>query len=257
MKLISWNVNGIRAVLKKDFDQKIIDMDADVICLQETKASRDVVETLDILSDHYPYQTWDCAVKKGYSGTAIFSRKKPIQTQLGLGIEKHDQEGRVVTVEFGRFFLVNVYTPNAQNELARLPYRSESWDIDFLKYLQQLDAEKPVIFCGDLNVAHEEIDLARPKQNRKNAGFTDEERAGFTNILNAGFTDTFRAFHPDEPGHYSWWSFRGQARAKNIGWRLDYFGISNRLFPKVKEAFILKEVEGSDHVPVGIVLKQR
>lgn len=257
MKLISWNVNGIRAVLKKDFEQQLRDIDADIVCLQETKASRDVVDGLEILPELYPYQFWDCAEKKGYSGTAVFCRKQPLSHALGLGIDAHDREGRVVTVEFPRFFLVNVYTPNAQNELVRLPYRAESWDIDFLGYIQKLDTEKPVVFCGDLNVAHEEIDIARPAQNRRNAGFTDEERAGFGRILEAGFTDTFRAFHPGEPDHYTWWSYRGQARAKNIGWRLDYFGVSNRFFPKVKEAFILKDIDGSDHVPVGIVLKKR
>lgn len=257
MKLISWNVNGLRAVLKKAFEAKLAEIDADVVCLQETKVSIDVVEGLDILGEAYPHQFWACAEKKGYSGTAVFSRRKPLSVRQGLGVGKHDREGRVLTVEFPRFTLVNVYTPNARNELLRLPYRADEWDVDFRKYLARLDREKPVVFCGDLNVAHEEIDLARPKQNRKNAGFTDEERQGFSRLLEAGFVDTFRAFHPDEPGHYSWWSYRGQARARNIGWRLDYFGVSNRFFPKVKEAFILKDVDGSDHVPVGITLKKR
>ncbi len=257
MKLISWNVNGIRAALRKDFRKQIEAVDADIVCLQETKVSDDVVESLAVLNDRYPHQYWYCAERKGYSSTAILSRLKPRSVLYGLGKKKHDNEGRVITVEYPGFKLVNVYTPNARNELVRLPYRHKEWDIDFRRFLRRLDKEKPVVFCGDLNVAHEEIDIARPKANRRNAGFTDEERNDFTKLLKAGFKDTFREFHPGEPGHYTWWSFRGKAREKNIGWRLDYFGVSDRFFPRVKDAFILKDVTGSDHVPVGITLKRR
>lgn len=254
MKLISWNVNGIRACLNKGLEEKLADIDADIVCFQETKISPDVLESFEIAADRYPYQDWSCAEKKGYSGTAILSKTEPLSISHGLKKRKHDSEGRLQVADFGDFFLVNVYTPNAQAELARLDYRHKEWDVDFRAFLRKLDKVKPVIFCGDLNVAHEEIDIARPKQNRRNAGFTDEERKGFTLLLRSGFVDTFRAFHPDEGGHYTWWSYRGQARAKNIGWRLDYFGVSERFFPKVRSAGILKNQEGSDHVPVVIEL---
>lgn len=254
MKLISWNVNGVRAVLKKGLEGSLEAIGADIVCLQETKISDDVLESTEIAKRLYPHQYWYCAEKKGYSGTAILSRHQPLKVTHGLGQPDHDREGRLQVAEFPGFFLVNVYTPNAQAKLARLDYRHKEWDVEFRKLLRRLDRKKPVIFCGDLNVAHQEIDIARPKQNRRNAGFTDEEREGFTRILEAGFRDTFREFHPDEPGHYSWWSFRGQARSKNIGWRLDYFGVSNRLFPSVAAATILKDVPGSDHVPVAITL---
>lgn len=254
MKLISWNVNGIRALLKKGFEDKLKAMDADIVCLQETKISQDILEKMDIATELYPYQSWYCADRKGYSGTAILSRKRPAQLTQGLGKKIHDQEGRVQTADFRDFYLVNVYTPNAQAELARLDYREKKWDVDFRSFLKKLDQEKPVIFCGDLNVAHQEIDIARPRANRKNAGFTDEERHGFTLLLKTGFKDTFREFHPDQTGHYTWWSYRGQARAKNVGWRLDYFGISERLMDRVQSTGILKDVDGSDHVPVLLEL---
>lgn len=255
MKIISWNVNGVRALLKKGLEEKLKEIDADIVCLQETKISQDVLEGMEIAPDLYPFQNWYCAEKKGYSGTAILARKSPQNLIQGLGKKMHDQEGRVQTADFEKFYLVNVYTPNAQAELARLEYREKKWDVDFRSYLRKLDKEKPVIFCGDLNVAHEEIDIARPKANRRNAGFTDEERHGFTLLLKSGFKDTFREFHPNEPGHYTWWSYRGQARAKNIGWRLDYFGISERWMEQVKKPGILQDMDGSDHVPVSLDLK--
>ncbi len=249
MKLISWNVNGIRAVLKKGFLDFLGEHQPDILLLQEVKAERDQVD-VDFKSGGWDL-SWNSAVKKGYSGVASFSRHPILSEKLGIGIEEHDQEGRVLTQEFEDFFAVNVYTPNSQNELRRLAYR-QRWNADFLAYVKDLEKTKPVIFAGDLNVSHQEIDLARPKSNRKNAGFSDEERAGFDDILAAGFVDTFRHFHPDEPDHYSWWSYRGGARAKNVGWRLDYFCVSDSLMDRVESAKILPEVMGSDHCPVQL-----
>jgi len=249
MKLISWNVNGIRAVLKKGFLDFINDSNPDIICLQETKAHK---EQVDINLDNYPFEYWNSAVKKGYSGTAIFSKKEPLNVIYDIGIEEHDQEGRVITVEFEDYYLVTVYTPNSKRELLRLAYRQE-WDAAFLKFVKKLEEEKPVIFCGDLNVAHKEIDLKNPKTNRRNPGFTDEERTSFDNIVDAGFIDTFREFNTDE-GHYTWWSYMFQARKKDIGWRIDYFCISKSLRLQLKDAYILKNVLGSDHAPVVMEL---
>jgi exodeoxyribonuclease-3 len=251
MKLISWNVNGIRAVLKKGFLDFLSDQDPDIICLQETKAME---EQVDESFEDYPYKYWNSAEKKGYSGTAVFSKVKPINIKYGMDIERHDTEGRVITCEFEEWFLVTVYTPNSKRDLTRLEYRQKEWDIDFLKYVRNLEEKKPVIFCGDLNVAHREIDLANPRQNKRNAGFTDEEREGFDNIVNSGFYDTFRMFN-DEPGNYSWWSYMGQARAKNIGWRIDYFCISSQLKDYIESADIHASVLGSDHAPIELVLK--
>ena len=245
MKFISWNVNGIRAVLKKGFLDFIDEHNPDIICLQETKAHK---EQVNINLDSYPFNYWNSAVKKGYSGTAIFSKKEPLNVIYDMGIESHDQEGRLITLEFEKYFLVTVYTPNSKRELLRLEYR-QKWDSDFLKFVKELEKKKPVIFCGDLNVAHKEIDLKNPKTNHRNAGFTDEERAGFDNIVDAGFIDTFREFN-SEGGNYTWWSYMFQARKRDIGWRIDYFCISNSLKSNLKDAYILKEVLGSDHAPV-------
>jgi exodeoxyribonuclease-3 len=251
MKLISWNVNGIRAVLKKGFIDFLELHQPDMILLQEVKASPDQVE---VAFEETGWDVhWNPAMKKGYSGVATFSKVPVLSSRLGIGWPEHDQEGRVVTTEHEDFFVVNVYTPNSQDELRRLPYRIE-WNAAFLAYVKELEKTKPVIFAGDLNVAHREIDLARPKQNRKSAGFSDEERAGFDDIVAAGFIDTFRHLHPDEPDHYSWWSYRGGAREKNIGWRIDYFCVSSQLMPRVTSAAILPEVIGSDHCPVVIEL---
>ena len=250
MKIISWNVNGIRAVLKKDFLDFVKKENPDILCLQETKAHPDQVD--EILSDYEHH--WNSAEKKGYSGTVIFSKKKPLSITMDMGIEEHDKEGRVITVEFDKFFLVNVYTPNVGRELLRLKYRQQ-WDKDFMNHLKKLEKKKPVIFCGDLNVAHKEIDLARPKQNVGNAGFTNEEREGFTTLLDSGFVDTFRHFTKEE-GHYTWWSYMFSARKKNIGWRIDYFGVSESFISNVKKSEILSEVMGSDHCPVVLELKQ-
>ncbi|MEO6053147.1 MAG: exodeoxyribonuclease III [Chthoniobacterales bacterium] len=252
MKFISWNVNGIRAVLGKGFADFLKTSDADVICLQEVKAMHEQVDHTAWVNDYEVH--WNSAEKKGYSGTAILTRTKVKSVKLGIGIAEHDNEGRVITVEYDDFFLVNVYTPNSKRELLRLDYRTKIWDRLFLEYLQTLEKKKPVIFCGDLNVAHREIDLARPKDNTKNAGFTPEERASFDRILEAGFVDTFREFEK-AGGHYTWWSNFNQARARNIGWRIDYFLISPSLKPRLKEAFILPHIMGSDHCPVGIRLK--
>ena len=253
MKLASWNVNGIRAVIKKNFAQFISDHQPDILCLQETKARAEQVDLPLELAGYRTY--WNAAEKPGYSGTAIFSKYEPISTSYGIGIEEHDNEGRVITAEFPDFHLVTVYTPNSQNELRRLPYRQQ-WDTDFLTYCKKLEKSKPVIFCGDLNVAHEEIDLARPKQNRYSAGFSDEERANFDKIIEHGFIDTYRHFHPDKKDAYSWWSYRAGARGKNIGWRIDYFCVSNQIMDRVKGADILAEVHGSDHCPVTLELSQ-
>ena len=250
MKLISWNVNGIRAALKKDFVAYVESQQPDVLCLQETKAHPDQVEH-PVLSGYHDY--WNSAEKKGYSGTAVFTRSEPLNVTQGIGIEEHDKEGRVLTLEYADFFLVNVYTPNSQNELRRLPYR-QTWDAAFLQHLMKLEKTKPVVFTGDLNVAHQEIDLARPKQDHHNPGFSDEERAGFDNIVNAGFIDTFREFTTGG-GHYTWWSQRGGVREKNIGWRLDYFCVSLALRPRVRRSFIQPGVMGSDHCPIALELK--
>jgi exodeoxyribonuclease-3 len=250
MKLISWNVNGIRAVLGKGFHDFLTKAQADIVCLQETKAKEDQVGVK--FEGYYAY--WNSAERPGYSGTAIFSKIEPLDVRFGIGHEAHDREGRVITAEYPDYYLVNVYVPNSGRELLRLNYRTESWGPDFLGYLKTLEKTKPVVFCGDLNVAHQEIDLARPKANVKNAGFTPQERANFDTYFDAGFIDTFREFHK-EGGHYSWWSYMGTARAKNIGWRIDYFLISPALRPRLKDAFIWPEVTGSDHCPVGIVLE--
>lgn len=250
MKLISWNVNGLRAVLRKNFLDYLEQESPDVLCLQETKCGPDDVEQLWPAS----YTTyWNTAEKKGYSGTAIFTKTRPLAVTLGIGVAEHDREGRVLTGEFPDFWLVNAYVPNSQRELTRLAYRQE-WDAAFLRYLKKLERRKPVIFCGDFNVAHTEIDLANPKANVRNHGFTPEERAGFDALVGAGFVDTFREFEPGG-GHYTWWSPIGGARARNIGWRLDYFLISAALRPRLKQAFIRAEVPGSDHCPVGVALK--
>jgi exodeoxyribonuclease III len=251
MKLISWNVNGIRAVLGKGFLDFLESEVPDIVLLQEVKAERAQVEH-DFESAGWEVQ-WNPAVKKGYSGVAILSRHPALSVALGIGIEDHDQEGRVLTAEFSDYYVVNVYTPNAQDGLRRLDYRM-AWDAAFLTYVKNLELRKPVIFAGDLNVAHQEIDLARPKENRKSAGFSDEERAGFDRIVAAGFVDTFRHLHPDEPNHYSWWSFRGGARERNVGWRIDYWCVSESLLPRVKHAAILPDVMGSDHCPVVLEL---
>jgi exodeoxyribonuclease-3 len=247
MKLISWNVNGLRAVLRKGFLDYLDREKPHILCLQETRCGPDDVEQLWPAS----YTTyWNVAQKKGYSGTAIFTRCRPLTITPGMGRPHHDQEGRVLTAEFEDFFLVNVYVPNSQRELTRLPYRQQ-WDRDFLRYLKQLEQRKPVIWCGDLNVAHTELDLANPKANVGNHGFTPQERAGFSAFLEAGFLDTFRVFHPGG-GHYTWWSQMPGVRQRNIGWRIDYFLISNTLRPRLKRAFIRPNVMGSDHCPVGI-----
>ena len=247
MKFISWNVNGIRACLKKGFEEYFKETDADIFCIQETKCQVGQVE-LD-LPGYYQY--WNGAQKKGYSGTAVFTKKEPMQVTYGIGIEKHDQEGRVITLEYENYYFVTVYTPNSQSELARLSYRME-WEADFLAYLKKLEESKPVIFCGDLNVAHKEIDLKNPKTNRKNAGFTDEERACFSKVLESGFIDTFRYFYPDQEGIYSWWSYRFRAREKNAGWRIDYFLVSGSLRDQLDDAKIHTHVMGSDHCPVEL-----
>ena len=252
MKFISWNVNGIRAVIKKGFYDFVENYNPDILCLQEIKANK---EQVDLKLDSYPYQYWNSAEKKGYSGTSIFSKIKPINEMYGIGIEEHDQEGRVITLEFEDYYLVTVYTPNSKRELLRLEYR-QRWDSDFLKFVKSLESKKPVIFCGDLNVAHKEIDLKNPKTNHRNPGFTDEERSSFDNIVNAGFIDTFREFNNDG-GHYTWWSYMFQARKKDIGWRIDYFCISESLKSHLKDAYILKDVLGSDHAPVVLEINDK
>lgn len=250
MKLISWNVNGLRACVTKGFEEFFKEADADIFCIQESKLQQGQIE-LELPGYH---QYWNYAEKKGYSGTAVFTKEEPLSVAYGMGIEKHDREGRVITCEYQDFYLVTVYTPNSQNELARLPYRME-WETDFLAYLKSLEASKPVIFCGDLNVAHKEIDLKNPKTNRKNAGFSDEEREKFSSILKAGFVDTFRYFYPDKENIYSWWSYRFKAREKNAGWRIDYFCVSEVLNGKLKSASIHTEVMGSDHCPVELIIE--
>ena len=246
MKFISWNVNGFRACLTKGFEEFFKEADADFFCIQETKMQPGQAEFET--PDYYQY--WCSAEKKGYSGTAIFAKKEPLSISYGLGIEEHDHEGRAITLEYEDFYLLCVYTPNAQRELARLSYRME-WEDALREYMKTLDSKKPVIYCGDLNVAHEEIDLKNPKTNHFSAGFSDEERGKFTELLEAGFKDTFRSLYPDKV-KYSWWSYMYGARAKNVGWRIDYFVVSDRLLDKVKDSFILNEIMGSDHCPVGI-----
>ena len=248
MKIISWNVNGLRAALKKGFENIVRELDGDIICLQETKMEQGQV-TVD-LPDYEEY--WNSAVKKGYSGTAIFTKEKPINVTYGLGIEAHDQEGRIITLEMKDFYLVNVYVPNAQRELARLDYIME-WEDAFRSYVNELKELKAVIICGDLNVAHEEIDLKNPKSNRKNAGFSNEERAKMTTLLESGFIDTFRFQNPDKENAYTWWSYRFKAREKNVGWRIDYFLVSTDFKDKIKEALIYDNILGSDHCPVGLI----
>lgn len=250
MKFISWNVNGLRACIGKGFLDFFKETDADIFCVQETKLQAGQID-LDLPGYH---QYWNYAEKKGYSGTAIFSKEEAMQVTYGIGIEEHDHEGRVITLEYPDFYFVTVYTPNSQNELARLDYRMK-WEDDFLAYLKKLEETKPVIFCGDLNVAHKEIDLKNPKTNRKNAGFTDEEREKFTALTEAGFIDTFRHFYPDLEGVYSWWSYRFSARAKNAGWRIDYFLTSASLKDRLQDAMIYNEVMGSDHCPVGLLMQ--
>ena len=247
MKLISWNVNGIRACVSKGFMDFFNEVDADIFCIQESKMQ---AGQLELEMPGY-YQYWNYAEKKGYSGTAIFTKKEPLSVTNGIGMEEHDKEGRVITLEFDDFYMVTVYTPNSQNELARLDYRM-TWEDAFLAYLKKLEENKPVVVCGDLNVAHKEIDLKNPKTNRKNAGFTDEEREKFSILLQNGFVDTFRHFYPDQEGIYSWWSYRFQARAKNAGWRIDYFLVSECLKDKLQDAKILADVMGSDHCPVEL-----
>ncbi|MFW3578356.1 exodeoxyribonuclease III [Vagococcus fluvialis] len=249
MKLISWNVNGLRAVVKKGFEDIFAEIDADVFCLQETKLQEGQID-LELEGYH---QYWNYAVKKGYSGTAVFSKKEALSVKYGIGIEEHDQEGRVITVEYEDFYLVNCYTPNAQAELKRIEYRLK-WEEDFLMFLKELEKTKPVILCGDLNVAHNNIDLKNWKTNHKNPGFSDQERAAFTNFLANGFVDSFRHFYPDLEGAYSWWSYRFNARQNNSGWRIDYFCVSEALVPKMEDSFILSDVFGSDHCPVGLTL---
>ena len=250
MKFISWNVNGIRACVQKGFLDFFQEADADIFCIQETKMQEG---QLDLELPGY-HQYWNYAVRKGYSGTAIFTKREPISVQYGIGIEEHDQEGRVITLEFEDFYFVTVYTPNSQSELARLDYRMQ-WETDFLAYLKRLEEKKPVVFCGDLNVAAEEIDLKNPKTNRKNAGFTDEERDKFRTLKAAGFIDTFRYFYPDQEQIYSWWSYRFRAREKNAGWRIDYFCVSESLKERLVDAKILTDVMGSDHCPVELDIR--
>lgn len=246
-KLISWNVNGIRACVQKGFVDIFKEMDADIFCIQESKMQEGQL-VLELEGYH---QYWNYAEKKGYSGTAIFTKEQPISDSYGIGIEKHDKEGRVITLEYDKYYMVNVYTPNSQNELARLDYRME-WEEAFKAYLKKLEENKPVIVCGDMNVAHNEIDLKNPKTNKKNAGFTDEERGKFTDLLDAGFIDTFRYFYPDMKDIYSWWSYRFSARAKNAGWRIDYFLLSEALKGNLVDAKIHTEIMGSDHCPVEL-----
>ena len=250
MKFISWNVNGLRAVFGKGFPEIIQGLDADFVCLQETKMQAGQLEA-DLPSYH---TYWNYAEKKGYSGTAIYTRHEPLSVSYGIGIDHHDTEGRVITLEYTDFYLVTVYVPNSQDDLRRLGYRM-TWEDDFRAYLVELDKKKPVIVCGDLNVAHQEIDLKSPKSNKRNAGFTDEERGKFQELLDAGFIDTFRYFHPDQRDIYSWWSYRFKARERNSGWRIDYFVTSQRLAPQLASAKIHTEIFGSDHCPVELVLK--
>ena len=250
MKLISWNVNGLRACLGKGFQDVFDAQNADIFCLQETKMQPGQAK---VACDGYE-EYWYSAEKKGYSGTALFTRQKPLSVVCGMGMEAHDHEGRIITAEYETFYLVICYTPNSQNELKRLDYRMQ-WEDDFRDYVKELDAVKPVIICGDLNVAHSEIDLKNPKPNRGNAGFSDEERAKMTELLDAGFTDSFRHLHPDTTGVYSWWSYRFKARQNNAGWRIDYFLVSDRIADKIQKAEILTDIMGSDHCPVALEIE--
>ncbi len=250
MKLISWNVNGIRACVNKGFKNFFEEENADIFCIQETKCQDGQIE---LEFDGYK-SFWNSAEKKGYSGTAIFTKKEPISVKYGIGIEEHDKEGRVITLEFDNFYMVDIYTPNSKRELERLEYRC-IWEDEIRKYLLKLNKKKPVIMCGDLNVAHKEIDLKNPKTNRGNAGFTDEEREKMTKLLESGFTDTFRFLYPDLIEQYSWWSYMGHAREKNIGWRIDYFIVSNDIQKNIKDAYIYPQVMGSDHCPVGLEIE--
>lgn len=252
MKLISWNVNGLRACVGKGFYESLAALDADVVCLQETKLQ---AGQIDLALEGYETY-WNYADKKGYSGTAIFTRRHPLSVTYGLGIDLHDHEGRIITAEYEDFYLVTAYVPNSQDGLRRLDYRQQ-WDKDLRAYLKDLETRKPVVLCGDLNVAHREIDLKNPKSNRKNAGFTDEEREGFQQLLDAGFVDTFRHFYPDQTDIYSWWSYRFRAREKNAGWRIDYFVVSEALRPLLESAAIHTEIFGSDHCPVEVVLRAK
>lgn len=249
MKFISWNVNGLRACVGKGFSETFKELDADFFCLQETKMQKG---QLDLEFEGYK-SYWNYAEKKGYSGTAIFTRHEPLSVTYGIGVDEHDHEGRVITLEMEDFYLITVYVPNSQDELRRLEYRMR-WEDDFFAYIKKLDGKKPVIFCGDLNVAHKEIDLKNPKTNKRNAGFTDEERAKMTRTLENGFTDTFRYFYPDKKEIYSWWSYRFRAREKNAGWRIDYFITSERMNPRLVSATIHTEITGSDHCPVELVI---
>ena len=248
-RFVSWNVNGLRACMEKGFMDAVRQLDADVFCLQETKLQQGQI-TLDLPGY---YQFWNYAEKKGYSGTAVFSKEEPLSVRYGLGIEQHDHEGRVITLEFPEYYFITVYVPNSQEELKRLDYRMV-WEDDFLAYVKKLEETKPVIFCGDLNVAHREIDLKNPSSNRRNAGFTDEERAKFDAALKSGLTDTFRYFYPDQENIYSWWSYRFQARARNAGWRIDYFVVSDSLRDRLQDAKIHTDITGSDHCPVELDL---
>lgn len=250
MKLISWNVNGLRACMKKGFEEYFKEMDADIFCVQETKLQEGQIDFCPQGYECY----WNYADRKGYSGTAVFTKKKPLEVINGIGIDEHDHEGRVITLEYEKFYFVTVYTPNSQSELARLSYRMQ-WEDAFRDYLKELDAHKPVIVCGDLNVAAQEIDLKNPKTNRKNAGFTDEERQKFSELLEAGFVDSFRYFYPEKTGAYSWWSYRFKAREKNAGWRIDYFVVSETMTEKMKDAYIYKDIMGSDHCPIGLEIE--
>ena len=251
MKLVSWNVNGLRAVINKGFEEFFKEADADIFCIQKIKMHEDQIgnKIKEIFKGYNTY--WNSAEKKGYSGTAIITKNIPLNIKFGIGIEEHDKEGRVITLEFDKFYMVNCYTPNSKRELERLDYRMV-WEDAFRNYLLELNKKKPVIVCGDLNVAHKEIDLKNPKTNRKNAGFTDEEREKMTELLNAGFTDTFRYLYPDKTDTYTWWSYMFKAREKNAGWRIDYFIVSNSIKDKIKESYIYSEVMGSDHCPVGL-----
>ena len=250
-KLVSWNVNGLRACVSKGCFQEFMDKEnPDVICLQETKLQEGQIE-MDIPGYE---EYWNYAEKKGYSGTAIFTKEKPISVSYGMGIEEHDHEGRVITAEYSDYYLVTVYVPNAKEDLSRLEYR-QVWEDDFLAFIKNLEKTKPVIYCGDLNVAHKEIDLKNPKPNRGHAGFTDEERAKFDNVVGSGLVDTFRHFYPDLEGAYSWWSYRFNSRSKNAGWRIDYFVVSESLLPEIEDAKIYSDALGSDHCPVGLILK--
>ena len=247
MKLISWNVNGIRACINKGFKDFFNEIDSDIFCIQETKCQKDQI---DLEFERYT-SYWNSAEKKGYSGTAIFTKQKPISVTYGIGIEEHDKEGRVITLEFEKFYMINIYTPNSKRELERLEYR-QIWEDEIRKYMLKLNENKPVIMCGDLNVAHKEIDLKNPKTNRHNAGFTDEERNKMTELLDAGFVDTFRVLYPDKENAYSWWSYMGHAREKNVGWRIDYFIVSKSIENCIKDAKIHSEIFGSDHCPVEL-----